>query len=389
MALNEPESIYGTVSIHLERGVPHTCRGNSTRGNSTRTTAHSLLRNSQIFLRPPIHSKNRMILSRAQQVLWLVAALAMILFASTSLVLADQQSPITNVQYMDIFVGDWLLVTSTQNSIQRVFLQGNLTAANYTQPAQYPTNEFTLTSSEPGTYDLKILFDLQTSYTVNLYVQSNQSLLAYSTSSHASYVYLGEGGQPKPNPNPFALASNQSTPPNSNSTSYYLSGGPSELDVSATFLPRQYGAFTPASAESAPTSFGEWIGSFGQAFPLWVKLLYFALGIQFFAVGGLWIRRESSRKESTGQQLDAGNKVFLWLDIACKFLLTSFIVIMAIMGGELLILFILRFMFLVSLSLLSLWDLFVVGFAAGILVIAYLMRFVLEKAFDLKPLEEE
>jgi len=330
-----------------------------------------------------------MILSRAQQVLWLVAALAMILFASTSLVLADQQSPITNVQYMDIFVGDWLLVTSTQNSIQRVFLQGNLTAANYTQPAQYPTNEFTLTSSEPGTYDLKILFDLQTSYTVNLYVQSNQSLLAYSTSSHASYVYLGEGGQPKPSPNPFALASNQSTAPNSNSTSYYLSGGPSELDVSATFLPRQFGAFTPASAESAPTSFGEWIGSFGQAFPLWVKLLYFALGIQFFAVGGLWIRRESSRKESTGQQLDAGNKVFLWLDIACKFLLTSFIVIMAIMGGELLILFILRFMFLVSLSLLSLWDLFVVGFAAGILVIAYLMRFVLEKAFDLKPLEEE
>jgi len=130
-----------------------------------------------------------MILSRARPVLWLVAALAILLLASTThLVLADQQSPITNAQNMQLFVGDWLLVTSNQNSIQRVFLQGNLTAANYTQPAQYPTNGFTLTSSEPGTYDLKILFDLQTSYMVNLYVQSNKSILTYGTTSHASYV---------------------------------------------------------------------------------------------------------------------------------------------------------------------------------------------------------
>jgi len=77
------------------------------------------------------------------------------------------------------------------------------------------------------------------------------------------------------------------------------------------------------------------------------------------------------------------------LDIACKFLLTSFVAIIAIMGGELLILFILRFMFLVSLDLFSLWDLFVVVFAAGILVIAYLIRFALEKGFDLKPWDEE
>lgn len=329
-----------------------------------------------------------MILSRALQVLWLVAAVAMILSASTSHpVVADQQSPITNAQNMQLFVGDRLLVASNQNSIQRVFLQGNLTAANYTQPAQYPTNGFTLTSSEPGIYYLKILFDLQTSYTVNLYVQSNQSTVTYSTTSHLGFLYLGEGGQPKPNPNSDALVSNQSA--TTNSTSFYLSSGPSELDVRATFLLRPYAGFTPISTESASTSFVEWIGSFGQAFPLWVKLLYFALGIQFLAVGGLWIRRESSRKESTALQLDAGNKIFLWLDIACKFLFASFLAIIAIMGGELLILFILRFMFLVSLDLLSLWDLFVVGFAAGILMIAYLIRFALEKGFDLKPLEEE
>ena len=52
-------------------------------------------------------------------------------------------------------------------------------------------------------------------------------------------------------------------------------------------------------------------------------------------------------------------------------------------------LFILRFMFLASLNLLSLWDLFVVGFAGSVAVIAYLFRFTLEKIFDLKPIEDE
>jgi hypothetical protein len=59
------------------------------------------------------------------------------------------------------------------------------------------------------------------------------------------------------------------------------------------------------------------------------------------------------------------------------------------MGGEVLVLFILRFMFLASLNLLSLWDLFVVGFAAGAVVIAYLARFLLEKGFDLRPTEDD
>ena len=333
-----------------------------------------------------------MTLSRAQQVLWLFAALAIILSASGYyLVVADQQSLITNAQEIQLYVGDYLIVTSNQNSIQRVFLQGNLTAANYTQLAQYPTNAFTLTSSKPGIYDLKILFDLQTSYLVKLYVLSNQSALTYSSSG-----FQLSGGQPKPNPNPnpnpnhpnpnpYLLASNQSFA--TNSTSYYLSGGPSELDVSATFLPHSYAA--PASAESTSASLVKWIGSYDQAFPLWVKLVYLVLGVQFFAVGGLWIRRESSRKESTEQQLDPGNKLFLALDIGCKFLLASFLVIVVIMGGELLVLFILRFMFLISVDWLSLWDFFVVVFAAGILVIASLIRIVLDKGLDLKPLEEE
>lgn len=95
------------------------------------------------------------------------------------------------------------------------------------------------------------------------------------------------------------------------------------------------------------------------------------------------------RKESSAQRLDNGDKAYLWLDVTYKFLVAAFLAIVAIMFGELFILFILRFMFLISLDLLSLWDLFVVGFAAGAIIIVYLTRFTLEKAFDLKPVEDE
>jgi len=70
-------------------------------------------------------------------------------------------------------------------------------------------------------------------------------------------------------------------------------------------------------------------------------------------------------------------------------LVVSFAAIVAIMGGELLLLFVLRFMFLASVDLLSLWDVFVIGFAVGAILIVYLLRFTLEKAFDLKPVEDE
>lgn len=141
--------------------------------------------------------------------------------------------------------------------------------------------------------------------------------------------------------------------------------------------------------ESPWQGFVSWLGSFGKAFPTWVKIVYLAFGVQFFAVGGLWIRRETPRKETGAQHLDVGDKAFLWVDITYKFLLAAFLTIVAIMGGEAVVLFVLRFMFLVSLNLLSLWDLFVVGFAAGVVVIAYLIRFTLEKAFDLKPMEND
>jgi len=246
-----------------------------------------------------------------------------------------------------------LVVQSNMASIQQVFIQGNLSATNLTRPAHYPTDHFEIQAFNPGSFELRLIFDYPNEYQVNLLTKSSDS----------------------------------SAP--GNSTTYYLSGGAFELDVNALFNARPDIPATVIPPVSPWDSFVEWIGKFGQAFPLWVKALYFALGLQFFGVGGLWIARESKRKETTAQRLDLGDKAYLWLDVIYKFLVVSFAAILAIMGGELLLLFVLRFMFLASLDLLSLWDLFVVGFAVGAIIIVYLIRFTFEKAFDLKPVEDE
>jgi len=284
-------------------------------------------------------------------------ALIVILAISLSIVLmagqtarADQ-APVRN-ETIQLNVGDSLIIQSNGLTIQQIFLQGNLSSITFQKPAQYPAATFELNASEPGTYDLQVMFSRTSDYTVNLYVKQ------FGTD------VIG------------------------NSTSYYISGGSFELDVTAYFNPNQTEPAASMASMSSWDEFSNWMGNFGEAFPLWVKALYFILGVQFLIVGGLWIRRESGRKEAATQPMDAGDKAYLWLDVGYKFLLTSFVAIVAVMGGELILLFVLRFMFLVSISLLSLWDLFVVGFAAGVVIIVYLIRFALEKAFDLKPFED-
>ncbi|HUK49744.1 MAG TPA: hypothetical protein VLV18_01815 [Terriglobales bacterium] len=276
-----------------------------------------------------------------------------ILIAGAHLAHADQNQPIIRSQAAQLDVGDYLVVQSDHFSIQQVVVQGNLSVANMTQHTQYPTNNFQITAGAPGYYQITILLNQATSYNVNVFVKTS---LPGTTD---------------------------------NSTTYYMSGGQLELDLVANFNPRPSLQAAPISPISPFDSFTGWVGSFSQAFPGWVKLLYLILGIQFFTVGGLWIRRETKRKESTAQRLDRGDRAYLWFDVAYKFLLTSFIAIVAIMGGELVLLFVLRFMFLVSIDLLSLWDLFVVGFAAGAVIITYMIRFALERGFDLKPVGDE
>ena len=284
--------------------------------------------------------------------LYLVLILLLpLMTAGIQAAMADQA--LVRTESIQLNVGDSLVIRSDHLAMQQVLVEGNLSAAQLTKPAQYPANSFELQAVTSGGYEVRVIFSQATDYSVNLFVRQ------------------------------------AGTNAIENSTSYYISGGTLELDVSAYFNPRPSDVAAIAPSISPWDSFVDWIGSFGQAFPLWVKALYLLLGVQFLAVGGLWIRREAAGREGTAQRLDRGDKAYLWLDIVYKFLLASFVAIVAIMGGELILLFVLRFMFLVSLSLLSLWDLFVVGFAAGAVIIAYLIRFTLEKAFDLKPVESE
>jgi hypothetical protein len=283
--------------------------------------------------------------------LWTILLLSAVFIpASIGLTSVDAQS-ISRSQEIQLNVANSLIISSDQESIQRVLIQGNLSLAVLQTPAQYPTKNFTMASTAPGTYLISIFFDYAHDYQVNLLIQT-------------------PGGT-------------------SGNSTYYVSSGSFELDIQATFaLPP---SSTPVVEQSVSPwdGFLIWLNKFGQAFPLWVKLLYLALGFQFFCVGGLWIRRETAKKEIGPQHLDRGDRAFLWIDVACKFLLVTFLTIVAVMAGELLVLFILRFMFLASFDLLSLWDLFVVGFAAGAVIIAYLFRFTLERAFDMKPMEED
>jgi len=247
--------------------------------------------------------------------------------------------------------GDSLIVHSDRNSLQRVLLEGNITNTTISKPREYPADNLAIKFNAGGTITLRAFFDYANDYEVTVATQSSNSNLQHANST------------------------------------YYISQGSFELDI--TVFVNESNAPTQVPTLSPSESFLSWMSKFGEAFPFWVKALYLVLGIQFFTVGGLWIRRQTARKEEGPQPLDYGDKAFLWIDLAYKFLLVSFLAIILIMGGELLGLFILRFMFLVSLDLLSLWDLFVVGFAAGALIIVYLARFTLERAFDLKPIEDE
>jgi len=287
------------------------------------------------------------------RLLFVIILISLALILVGAQVARADQTPTVRTDTVLLNVGDSLILQSNRASIQQVFMQGNISAAVLEKSSPYPTNYLALNASAPGTYDLQVHLNQSLDYSVNLYVRQNRTNAI------------------------------------DNGTAFYISGGAFELDIVAVFGPSSNEGLAQVSSTSAWDGFVNWMGNFGQAFPLWVKALYLLLGVQFLLVGGIWIRRESARKDAAAQPMDIGDKAYLWLNVIYKFLLASFVAIVAIMGGELVLLFVLRFMFLVSLNLLSLWDLFVVGFAAGAVIMAYLVRFTLGKAFDLKPIEDE
>jgi len=283
----------------------------------------------------------------------LVISIPMLLLVAVSAPVAYAQSgSAEQSQPIAMHVGDQLQVSSNRQSLQLVEIQGNLSAAKFSSPHRYPAATFNFTSNAQSHYSIKLTFNNSSEYYVTITV-------------------------------------NDTSNAQQEKASYYVSSGQLiliiDLDVGSSDL-------NPSLASASPWSnFTGWTTRFGAAFPLWVKLLYVFLGMQFVAVGYKWIRFENRMREedSVASRFDRGNQLYLWSEVLCKFLLTAFLVIAVVMGGQLILVSVLKFMFLAQVNMLSLWDLFVLGFAAGITAIAYTLKLCLEKSFDLKPLFQD
>ncbi len=243
---------------------------------------------------------------------------------------------------------------SERQALQSVQVKGNISLARLDKDGAFPTTEFMVSSKAAAIFTVTLLFDYPSDYTINL------GRLEVSTNQRKTL------------------------------TSYYVSKGPFSYIVDVTFEAAGDQTAKEQAQVSPWSAFSSWLARFSQAFPMWVKILYLVLGFQFGIVGFLWLRFEDQRRGSEGSSLpfDLGNKVYMWSETVYKFLMCTFLIIVLIMGGEFVLLFVLRFMFLAPIELFTLWDLYVLGFAATIAFIAYLVKTVLEKSLDLKPLED-
>lgn len=283
--------------------------------------------------------------------LCVLVAVVLVTGLVTSLAYAETSS-VERSESISLHTGEWLFVSSNRQSLQLVEIRGNLSATMFSSPPSYPTNRFNFTSNSEGSYSIRMTFSYISEYDVTISVR---------TSSGASQ----------------------------DKASYYVSSGQILLAIDLDV--KSPDPVTATASLNAWDSFMGWTTRFGDAFPLWVKLVYLLLGVQFVAVGYKWIGFEKSAREGdfAASIFDRGNLLYLWSEVLCKLLLTAFFIIAAAMGGQLILVSLLRFMFLAQVSMLSLWDLFVLGFAAGITAIAYAFRLCLEKSFDLKPLLQD
>jgi len=281
----------------------------------------------------------------------LFAAALLVMGLVTTLVYAESNS-VERSESVALHTGEWLSVSSNRDSLQLVEIRGNLSATKFSSSSGYPTNSFNLTSNAEGHYSIGLTCSYSSEYDLTISVLTSSGV-------------------------------------KQEKASYYISSGQLLLTIDLDF--KAPDSVSPIASSSPWDSFAGWTTRFGDAFPLWVKLLYLLLGVQFAAVGYEWIRFERSAREddSAASKLDRGNLVYLWSEIFWKFLLTAFLAIAAAMGGQLILVTVLRFMFLAQVNMLSLWDLFVLGFAAGIAAIAYVFRLCLEKSLDLKPLLQD
>jgi hypothetical protein len=280
---------------------------------------------------------------------WLPAAVALIILASiTSSVYAAAPSSQENV---NLYAGNKLIISSSQQAIKSVIVRGNLTAATVSN-VSYPARNFTLTTNSTQLYTLNIWLSYPSTYTTAIMINDPRA------GSNSQY------------------------------TSYYVSAGDLNLTIFAAFQP------APSNGEGVPlswSSFFGWFSQFGNAFPIWIKILYTILGAQFAFVGYRWIRFEDEKRRIEGHlpPLDRGNRVYMWIDVAFRTLLSGFIISLALMLGETVIITVAQYLFFVTLNLFPLVDLFSLFFVAVLGLTIYLAREGLDKFLDLKPMMED
>src|SRR5215472_2909856 len=256
--------------------------------------------------------------------------------------------------------GNILVLRSDQKSLQNVVVEGNISAATYSR-GPYPSANFTLATNSSQSYAQS--HTLQ--YVLNVTLSNGVS----------SYSVFLETHDP-------------SKGTTSQVTSYYVSSAELDLTVNAVFQP------SPSTGPNTPIglgSFYEWLTQFGGAFPLWVKILYFVLGIQFAFVGYRWIKFEDDRRRLEGHlpPLDRGNKLYMWTDIAFRGLLTGFAITLIVMIGEVLVTLIAQDLLFVNTSFVSLFDFFSLFFVIVVASVIYLAKEGFDRFLDLKPMMED
>ena len=280
---------------------------------------------------------------------WTLVALALTLLAS--MVASGFAVAPSSQENVSLYAGNRLVVISTQQAIKSVIVRGNLTAATVPN-VNYPAKNFTLTTNSTQLYTLNIWLSYPSTYTTSIIISD-----------------------------PIAGS-------NSQYTSYYVSAGDLNLTIFADFQP------SLSSAGGVPlswSSFFGWFSQFGNAFPLWIKILYTILGAQFAFVGYRWIKFEDEKRRIEGHlpPLDRGNRIYLWIDVGFRTLLAGFVISLVLMLGETIIITAAQYLFFVTLNLFPLVDLFSLFFVAVLGLIIYLAREGLDKFLDLKPMMED
>jgi len=254
-------------------------------------------------------------------------------------------------QTVKLYDGGRLRVDSTQNSIRKIVVQGNITSARISNNT-IPAKSFSLSSNTTQLYTVYLWLSLPGSYVATISLDDPSG-------------------------------KNSSALP-----SFYLSGGDLNLTIFASFEPAPTGQ---PGGSIGWNSFSEWMTQFSGAFPWWVKILYLALGLQFGLIGYRWIRFEDERRriEKHLPPLDRGNKAYLWTDILFRALLTGFVLCIVVMIGEAIIVLVAQNLFFVTLSFVSLLDFFSLFFVAIIALLIYIGREAMDRFLDLKPLMED